>query len=109
MHVDHHIGLIGLLKERRKVTQNPLYLFTPGNLGLWLQMYNKRFESILHQITLISNSEFFMNIHDPELYKFREMYNTLNVQAVRTVYVKHCPYSYGVSVTLNNGKKIVYR
>jgi len=105
MHADHHIGLIGLLKERGKVTEDPLYLFAPGQL----QMYHKCFESILHRITLVRNSEFFMEMHDPKLYKYRNMYNTLNVQAVRTVYVKHCPYSYGVSITLHDGKKIVYR
>lgn len=108
MHADHHIGLIGLLKERAKVTEDPLYLFAPGHIAALLQMYHKRFEPILHRITLISNSEFFMNVHNPELYKYRSMYNTLNVRAVKTMYVKHCPYSYGVSVTLHNGKKIVY-
>ncbi|XP_070517206.1 ribonuclease Z, mitochondrial isoform X2 [Cardiocondyla obscurior] len=108
MHADHHIGLIGLLKERGNVTQDPLYLFAPAHIAAWLQMYHKRFEPILHRMTLISNSEFFMNVHNPELYNYRSMYDTLNVQAVRTVYVKHCPYSYGVSVTLRNGKKIVY-
>lgn len=109
MHADHHIGLISLLKERQKITQDPLYLFTPGYIASWLQTYHRRFESILHQITMISNNELFMDIHNPELYKYNDMYNVLNVQSVKTVYVKHCPYSYGVSVTLHNGKKIVYR
>ncbi|KYN43501.1 Ribonuclease Z, mitochondrial [Trachymyrmex septentrionalis] len=108
MHADHHIGLIGLLKERRKVTEDPLYLLAPGHINVWLHMYHTRFEPILHRITLIKNNEFCMDSHDPELYKYRNIYNTLNVQAVRTVYVEHCPYSYGVSVTLHNGKKIVY-
>jgi len=109
MHADHHIGLIGLLKERGKVTEDPLYLFAPGHIAPWLQMYHKYFESILHRITLVPNKEFFMEMHDPKLYKYRNMYNTLNVQAVKTVYVKHCPYSFGVSITLRDGKKIVYR
>ncbi|XP_011865052.1 PREDICTED: ribonuclease Z, mitochondrial [Vollenhovia emeryi] len=108
MHADHHIGLIGLLRERKKVTDDPLYLFAPGAISTWLQMYHKRFESILHRITLISNSEFFMDIHISDHFKYRNMYEMLNVQAVKTVYVKHCPYSYGVSVTLHNGQKIVY-
>ncbi|KAL6268468.1 hypothetical protein P5V15_001601 [Pogonomyrmex californicus] len=108
MHADHHIGLIGLLKERKKVTQEPLYLFAPGHIAAWLQMYHKCFEPILYQIKLISNSELFMDIHQPEVYKYQPIYKALNVQAVKTVYVKHCPYSYGVSVTLHNGKKIVY-
>ncbi|XP_024892683.1 ribonuclease Z, mitochondrial [Temnothorax curvispinosus] len=108
MHADHHIGLIGVLKERGKVTQDPLYLFAPGHIAAWLQMYHKRFEPVLQRLTLVSNSEFFMDMHNPSSHKYRDMYNTLNVQAVRTVYVKHCPYAYGVSVTLHNGKKIVY-
>ncbi|XP_067209587.1 ribonuclease Z, mitochondrial isoform X3 [Linepithema humile] len=108
LHADHHIGLIGLLKERGAVTQDSLYLFAPSHIAAWLQLYHKRFEPILHRMTLISNSELFMNIHNPNDLKYLDMYKTLNVQAVRTVYVKHCPYSYGVSVTLHNGKKIVY-
>jgi len=103
------MGLIGLLKERQKITQDPLYLFAPGYIASWLQTYHTCFESILHRITLISNSELFKDIHNPELYKYSSMYKALNVRSVKTVYVKHCPYSYGVSVTLRNGKKIVYR
>lgn len=109
MHADHHIGLIGLLKERQKITHDPLYLFAPEYISSWLQMYHRSFEPILYRIMLISNNELFMDIHNPELYKYSSMYNTLNVRSVKTVYVKHCPYSYGVSVTLRNGKKIVYR
>lgn len=108
MHADHHIGLIGLLNERAKVTKDSLYLFAPPQIYMFLQMYHMCFESILHRITLISNSEFFMDKHNPELHVYRNMYNALNIQAVKTVFVKHCPYSYGVSVTLCNGKKIVY-
>ncbi|CAL1689320.1 unnamed protein product [Lasius platythorax] len=108
LHADHHIGLIGLLKEREKVTQDPLYLFAPPYIAAWLQLYHVRFEPILHQMTLIPNNEFFMDTHEPAEYKYRNMYKTLNVQAVRTTYVKHCPHSYGISVTLHNGKKIVY-
>ncbi|XP_014470269.1 PREDICTED: ribonuclease Z, mitochondrial [Dinoponera quadriceps] len=108
LHADHHIGLIGLMKQRRKVTQDPLYLLAPAHIVAWLQMYHKRFEPILHQITLISNNEFFMDVHRLADRKYNNMYKTLNVRAVRTVYVKHCPYSYGVSIELNNGKKIVY-
>lgn len=109
MHADHHIGLIGLLKEREKVTQELLYLFAPGQIATWLHTYHRHFESVLNQITLISNNEFFMDMHDPESHDYRSMYNALNVRAVNTTYVKHCPYSYGVSVTLRNEKKIVYR
>lgn len=109
LHADHHIGLVGLLKEREKITQDPLYLFAPQYIAAWLQLYHRRFESILHQMTLISNNEFFMNIHNPAEPKYKDMYQSLNVQAVRTTYVKHCPHSYGISVTLHNGKKIVYR
>ncbi|XP_036147480.1 ribonuclease Z, mitochondrial isoform X2 [Monomorium pharaonis] len=108
MHADHHMGLIGLLKERRKITEDPLYIFAPGQLYPWLQMYNECFEPILHQITLIPNNEFSMNTHNPMEYKYKSMYNTLNVQVMRTVYVNHCPNSYGVALTLHNGKKIVY-
>lgn len=108
-HADHHIGLVGFLKGRERVTQDPLYLFAPAYIAMWLRFYHRRFEPILHQMTLIPNNEFFLDTHNPAEYKYQNMYKTLNVQAVKTTYVKHCPYSFGISVTLNNGKKIVYR
>lgn len=108
-HADHHIGLIGFLKERKKVTQDPLYLFAPTYIAMWLRLYHMRFEPILHQMTLIPNNEFFMDVHEPTEHKYKSMYKTLNVQALKTTYVKHCAHSFGISVTLNNGKKIVYR
>ncbi|XP_070158623.1 ribonuclease Z, mitochondrial [Polyergus mexicanus] len=107
-HADHHIGLVGFLKGRKKVTQDPLYLFAPAYIAMWLRSYHRRFEPILHQMTLIPNNEFFLDTHNPAEYKYQNMYKTLNVQAVKTTYVKHCSYSFGISVTLNNGKKIVY-
>lgn len=107
-HADHHIGLIGFLKERKKITQDPLYLFAPTYIAMWLRLYHMRFEPILHQMTLIPNNEFFMDVHEPTEHKYKSMYKTLNVQAVKTTYVKHCAHSFGISVTLNNGKKIVY-
>lgn len=107
LHADHHIGLIGLLKGREMITQDPLYLFAPLHIASWLHMYHKRFEPILHLMTLVSNSEFFMDVEQPEHHA--EIYAAVNVQAIRTVLVRHCPYSYGVSVTLNDGKKLVYR
>lgn len=108
-HADHHIGLIGFLKARQKVTQDPLYLFAPTYIAMWLRLYHKRFEPILHQMTLIPNNEFFMDVHEPTEHRYKDMYKTLNVQTVRTTYVKHCSHSFGISITLNNGKKIVYR
>ncbi|XP_011146096.1 ribonuclease Z, mitochondrial isoform X2 [Harpegnathos saltator] len=108
LHADHHIGLIGLMKQRRKVAQDPLYLFAPAHIVAWLQFYHKRFEPIFHRITLISNSELFMDVHEPMEYRYKNMYKTVNVRAIRTVYVNHCPYSYGVSIELKDGNKIVY-
>jgi len=114
LHADHHIGLIGLLKARANVTQDPLYLLAPIQIASWLHMYHKRFEPILHQMKLISNNEFLMkmdteNIEDIDMQKYTDVYAALNVQSITTVFVRHCYYSYGVSVTLRDGKKIVYR
>lgn len=109
LHADHHIGLIGLLKERGKITKEPLYLFAPAHITTWLKLYHKCYEPILHQMTLIPNSELFMGLHPPTASHYNSMYRTLNVQAIRTTLIKHCPYAYGVSIVLNNGEKIVYR
>jgi len=49
------------------------------------------------------------NTEEVDIQKYTDIYAALNVQAITTVFVRHCPYAYGVCVTLCDGKKIVYR
>ncbi|XP_015588985.1 ribonuclease Z, mitochondrial [Cephus cinctus] len=108
LHADHHIGLIGLLKERARVTEEPLFLIAPEQISAWLQLYHKRFESILDLYILVPNSYILLNEHGLSNAREKELYSALNVRDISTVRVKHCPFAYGVAVTDSAGNKIVY-
>lgn len=109
LHADHHIGLIGILEQRKILTNNHVYLFAPDLIILYLSYYSNRINNILQNFTLISNKKILMNqtiLKDDEL---KEIMNYLNILKINTVDVDHCLFPYGVAVTLKDGKKICYR
>lgn len=108
IHADHHLGLIGLLLRRKRVTNDPLYLLIPKCMISWLNFYNDRFESINQQYITVSNSDFYLNHHLLPVSTESKLYDMLNVKEINTVYVMHCKYSFGIAITLKDGKKIVY-
>lgn len=55
LHADHHIGLIGLLKERQKHHFDALTLFAPRQITSWLDFYDFRIETIKDTYSLIPN------------------------------------------------------
>lgn len=60
LHADHHLGLIGLLQERKKVLEGdlePLLLFAPKQIAFWLAFYDKRIEAIKDDYTLVPNGD----------------------------------------------------
>lgn len=60
LHADHHLGLIGLLQERKKVLKgelDPLLLFAPKQISFWMAFYDKRIEEIKHEYNLVPNGE----------------------------------------------------
>lgn len=60
LHADHHIGLIGVLQERRRILgadAEPVMLLAPVQITSWLYFYDRRIESIRNEYTLISNGD----------------------------------------------------
>lgn len=63
LHADHHIGLINLLKHRRKVIGNlnvkcnKVFLLAPITMMFWLSKYQEQFEEILDCIDFIPNQD----------------------------------------------------
>ncbi|XP_017892502.1 ribonuclease Z, mitochondrial isoform X2 [Ceratina calcarata] len=108
IHADHHLGLIGLLLRRKRVTNDTLHLLIPKSMISWLNFYNDQFESINQQYTIVSNSDLYLNHHQLPVTIESVLYNALNVKEINTIYVMHCKYSFGIAITLNDGKKIVY-
>lgn len=60
LHADHHLGLIGLLQERKKILKgevDPLLLFAPKQISFWLVFYDKRIEEIRDEYKLVPNRD----------------------------------------------------
>ncbi|XP_016946830.1 ribonuclease Z, mitochondrial [Drosophila biarmipes] len=109
LHADHHIGLIGLLRERRQLEPKaePLILLAPRQIEPWLEFYNRQIETIGDAYTLVGNGELLSNP------LAGEKVEPLGITSISTCLVRHCPNSFGISLTLaakykNEPVKITY-
>lgn len=60
LHADHHIGLIGVLQERRQVLgadAAPVLLLAPKQIASWLYFYDRQIESLRHEYELVHNGD----------------------------------------------------
>ncbi|XP_073997191.1 ribonuclease Z [Rhodnius prolixus] len=109
LHADHHIGLVSLLKARMKLANgNSLILLAPKQILPWLTLYDRHFESVLHNLELIPNSDM---LYDG--YKLSErcegrLQEALDMSRIETTYVRHCPNAFGITLTHRQGWKITY-
>ncbi|XP_064542310.1 ribonuclease Z, mitochondrial isoform X1 [Drosophila montana] len=95
LHADHHIGLIGLLRERQRLAPaSPLLLLAPRQIEPWLQFYNRQIEPIADAYTLVGNGEL---LEQPLA---GEQLEQLGIASIATCLVRHCPHAFGVSLTL---------
>ncbi|XP_043260367.1 ribonuclease Z, mitochondrial [Colletes gigas] len=108
LHADHQIGLVGLLQERGKYTDDKVYLIAPGLILRWLNLYHNQFEPVSQFYKLVDNCDLYLGSHKLPLVYEESIYNALNIKEINTIHVKHCKFSYGVAVTLKDGRKIVY-
>lgn len=99
LHADHHIGLIGMIKERSKllgVEAQPLNLFAPFQIKPWLNYYNDVIEPIADGYTLKPNGD----MVDVPL--ISNDLKQMGIASMSTCLVKHCQHSFGVSVILDS-------
>ncbi|XP_050598344.1 ribonuclease Z, mitochondrial isoform X1 [Bombus affinis] len=108
IHADHHLGLMGVLLKRKEVTDEMLYLMAPKCMTPWLNYYNGQFESVVQQYILVHNDDLYLNSHKLSEYFEITLYNKLNINEINTIYVTHCKEAYGIAITLQDNKKIVY-
>lgn len=95
VHADHHIGLIGLLRERQRLQpEKPLLLLMPRQMQPWLQFYDQQIEPIAEAYELVTNGELL------EKPLTDERVQSLGITSIGTCLVRHCPNAFGVSVTL---------
>lgn len=60
LHADHHLGLFGILQERRRVLGDhttPVLLLAPYPITSWLNYYEHRIESIANDYVLVPNTD----------------------------------------------------
>ena len=64
LHADHHIGLVGLLKGRKRaLPQSSVYLIAPKQIMSWLKLYHYCFEPVLQEFVLVPNGDLVRLLH----------------------------------------------
>lgn len=117
MHVDHHLGLITLLKERQKAFEekqksfSPALLIAPVQMKRWLKFYHTEFEPVTSLLRFIKLQTLLPEYDDGvslQTGSFEDVVRELNLKEFNPVPVDHCNNSYGVALTHANGFKLVY-
>ncbi|XP_008548649.2 ribonuclease Z, mitochondrial isoform X2 [Microplitis demolitor] len=108
LHADHHLGLLGIIQKRKVVTDEPIFLLAPKQIESWIRLYHKKFERFEDTIIFVPNQGLLLNLERPSLEAIEELNRKLKLKCINTVGVLHCLHSFGIALTLENGKKIVY-
>lgn len=58
LHADHHLGLINILNQRRKLTNDKVLILAPIQFNSWLSFYNYCIEDISETFDFCSNTDF---------------------------------------------------
>jgi ribonuclease Z len=125
LHADHHLGLVGLLKEYITLQESlpldsrkPVFIIAPFRLIASIYEYSQledlKLDEYLvpfHATDLIP--EYLRNINnqnprlaDPGL--LNGLYHALSLKSIETCYVTHCQAAYGIAITDKSGFKVVY-
>ncbi|XP_046959324.1 ribonuclease Z, mitochondrial isoform X2 [Vanessa cardui] len=112
LHADHHIGLIDVLQARRQALEEidkeapeaPVYLLAPGQIVSWLSIYDKEFERIRDEFTLIPNQD----LLDDGGEQWAAALRGAGVLRARTCHVAHCPNAFGLAVDVTPHYKLTY-
>ncbi|OXU19872.1 hypothetical protein TSAR_013862 [Trichomalopsis sarcophagae] len=108
LHADHHLGLVGILQQRKRLTDEPLFLLAPRQISWYLNYYHSRFEPIQDLYRLISNRDLLLNQTILSSATSKALYDQLGIANISTINVTHCPFAYGIAITLNDGRKTCY-
>ncbi|XP_061395358.1 ribonuclease Z, mitochondrial [Musca vetustissima] len=101
LHADHHIGLIGLLTERIKLSGElkehlkKVLVMAPKQIEPWLNFYQNCIDNIKDAYELIGNADML-----DEPMNLKETHQDLGIDAIQTCMVKHCPHSFGVKLSI---------
>ncbi|ORX60584.1 hypothetical protein DM01DRAFT_1380882 [Hesseltinella vesiculosa] len=113
LHADHHLGVIHLLTQRKKLRGSAsLQLVAPAVFNTWLKEYNDvehigsttKVDFLPCQATLPNASQ----PADWVQKKLAKLADTLGLVRVNSVEVDHCRWAYGLSMEHKDGWKLVY-
>jgi len=129
LHADHHLGLIGVLKQYIKIQKSlpqnqrqPIFLFAPWRLIASLYEFNQVENINLDDFLIPFSSGHLIPQHllppnnasssghnsTLDIGLFDGFLSSLNLVTVETCLVPHCPQAYGIAMTHETGWKIVY-
>ncbi|XP_015188862.1 PREDICTED: ribonuclease Z, mitochondrial isoform X2 [Polistes dominula] len=110
MHADHHLGLVGIILARARVTKEPVALLMPDTLKSWMNYCYERFDQFKECVKYISNDDLLAHrVKRQNVVTIKQnLFNKLKIKALETTLVRHCNLSYGVSLIFENDKKVVY-
>lgn len=98
LHADHHLGLIGILLQRRRyigADDGPVQLLAPTQISGFLNFYDYCIEPIAKDYNLISNNALVL-----EPLKDKRV-SALGLLSIQTCLVHHCLHAYGFSLTID--------
>uniref|UniRef100_A0A2P2I5M8 ribonuclease Z n=1 Tax=Hirondellea gigas TaxID=1518452 RepID=A0A2P2I5M8_9CRUS len=113
-HPDHHMGLIGILLNRRRALHGkglevtPLPLLAPGKISSYLTSFHRHFEPLADNYKFLSNEHFLENSRSFPAQEKAALCQRLGIADIMTCYVVHCYQAFGLSITTETGKTLVY-
>lgn len=111
-HADHHVGLAGMLLARRESFERsdrkfqPVWLMIPEPLEVYLRNFSSSFENLMNDAVLLRCGDVQHKRNSEKT--DRDLRQNLDLRELQIVDVIHCPFSYGISLSTNDGWKICY-
>ncbi|KPM06758.1 ribonuclease Z, mitochondrial-like protein [Sarcoptes scabiei] len=109
-HADHHFGLIKLIKERSKISTNPITIIAPYLIISFLNLFDQQVENLSNYYRCYPCEDFLYENADDDRKNANDFHLPSSLQLVDdlvTVNVPHCFESYGIVVSVG-GEKIAY-
>lgn len=104
-HADHHIGLVQLILERRKYTDEPLLLLLPRGVDSVLRLHNDSFSDLSESYEIFS-TELLHQAHPEFQHTHAAVIDRTHglLDRIETIPVDHCPNSCATVMRFKIGK-----
>ncbi|CAG0919013.1 unnamed protein product [Notodromas monacha] len=119
LHADHHIGLVGLLRARKRAFDKslgggeifkPVMLLAPVGLKWWLNWFSDVFEDIRPSFVFFDNRDLMREesgtLRAPDCVE--SLKRALDLEELETCFVPHCLHAFGFRFRPRGGRSLVY-